>query len=387
MQISTSVLWALGLHLSRIVIVLLLVCVAITAFPKLDAALSQDEISLYSRINDVRSKAGLNPLHLNDLLVKVAQEHSMEMLNSGYFDHTSHVDGSTPYDRVVRSGYYDGYYGMRMVLENIALTGSGVDVDSVMDMWMNSKGHADNILNSYVNDMGVGVALGVYQNMADTALYTAVFAYRASGEGNNLTITASTGASTAFLSTSTESSTILDETASTSTIIPLETTSTGTTQVTTQTFTAVTTVNRQTVTPSTFITTVETSLTQQGNELRIQIVSNSTIRDLAFDSSRRSINFSVNGPYNTEGFCRAVIAKQLLDGIPLVYVDENQVDANITEDTTNYYVYFIYGHSSHSVGIYGSNTIPEFVPYTTLIVLTLVSIMILKRRRQTVIKD
>ena len=83
--------------------------------------------------------AGISLLHLNNLLVKVAREHSIEMLNSSYFDHTSRVDGSAPYDSVVRSGYYPGYSGMQMVLENIALTTPGVNINSVMDMWMNSK--------------------------------------------------------------------------------------------------------------------------------------------------------------------------------------------------------------------------------------------------------
>ena len=319
----------------------------------------------------MRVKAGLSPLHLNDILVKVAQEHSMEMLNSSYFDHTSHVDGSVPYERVVRSGYYDDYYGMRMVLENIALTSSGLNVDSVMGMWMSSKGHADNILNSYVNDVGVGIALGTYQNMEDTALYTAVFAYKASTELGNLTTTI---ASTRDMST--VSSTVMDET------VP---TSTGTAQVTTHTFTTLTTVNIQTASSSTFITTVETSLTQQGNELRLQILSNSTIRDLIYNSERRSINFSVNGPDNTKGFCHVAISKQLLDGTPVIYVDESQVSANITEDTTNYNVYFAYNHSSHNVTIYGSNTIPEFAPYATMIVLILASIVFIERKRH--VKD
>lgn len=156
------------------------------------ATLSPEEINLYEQINEERAKGGLNRLHINDLLTKVAQEHSFEMLKYGYFDHVSQVDGSAPHDRVERIGYYDGYYGMQVVLENIGLTRPGVNVDAIMKAWMNSRDHAENILNIYVNEVGVGIVLGVYNGREDTALYTVVFAYRADAHNDERVLTVTT---------------------------------------------------------------------------------------------------------------------------------------------------------------------------------------------------
>jgi len=87
------------------------------------------------------------------------------------------------------------------------------------------------------------------------------------------------------------------------------TTSTTTIQETTQTVT------------STFTTTIATTITGAGGELKLQVTSNSTITNLAFDSSRRLINFTVSGTEGTRGFCYVLVAKELLDGRPVVLLD------------------------------------------------------------------
>jgi len=139
--------------------------------------LSSYENELFHRINEERARNGLSPLTLDSVLSDVAVAHSLEMLNNGYFDHISAVDGSDPYTRVERSGYYDGYDGMRLVAENLGLTEDGINIPFMFQQWMESPGHRANILNSVVNEVGVGIAQGVYRGTPNAAVYAIVFAY------------------------------------------------------------------------------------------------------------------------------------------------------------------------------------------------------------------
>ncbi|TVL91573.1 sigma-70 family RNA polymerase sigma factor [Streptomyces sp. SAJ15] len=102
-------------------------------------------------VNVERATAGCSPVRRNDLLVTAAQRHSDDMAARDYFDHTS-PDGSDPGDRITAAGYRWRTYG-----ENIAA--GQQTAQSVMDSWMNSPGHRQNILNCDVTEMGVGVNL------------------------------------------------------------------------------------------------------------------------------------------------------------------------------------------------------------------------------------
>jgi uncharacterized protein YkwD len=88
----------------------------------------------------------------NCLLENAAYGHSASMAKNNFFSHTGQ-DGSDPGDRISAAGYNWTTYG-----ENIA-AGSR-DAESVMDQWLTSAGHCDNLMNPSVKDMGVGVANG-----------------------------------------------------------------------------------------------------------------------------------------------------------------------------------------------------------------------------------
>ncbi|WP_087882568.1 sigma-70 family RNA polymerase sigma factor [Streptomyces alboflavus] len=99
-------------------------------------------------VNDERAKAGCRPVKLDDRLSRAAQLHSEDMSENGYFDHTSQ-DGRSFADRATAQGYPSPG------AENIARGQSSPD--SVMQTWMNSQGHRENILNCDLTTMGVGV--------------------------------------------------------------------------------------------------------------------------------------------------------------------------------------------------------------------------------------
>ena len=105
-----------------------------------------------ARTNAERAKAGLAPLAAAPELDRAAQVHAEDMLRRGYFEHES-PEGKTVRERARAEGY-----DWRAIGENIAL--GQLTVDEVMDSWMKSPEHRENILDRDYRDLGVGLALG-----------------------------------------------------------------------------------------------------------------------------------------------------------------------------------------------------------------------------------
>ena len=101
-------------------------------------------------VNAERTKRGLNPLTLDAKLSNTATLKSQDMINKGYFDHTSPTYGS-PFDMMQQFGI-----SYRSAGENIAM--GQRTPQEVMNSWMNSSGHRANILNSSFTTLGVGIA-------------------------------------------------------------------------------------------------------------------------------------------------------------------------------------------------------------------------------------
>ena len=104
------------------------------------------------RLNQERQAQGLSALKLNDQLTAAAQAHTDDMIAQSYFSHTS-LDGRTPADRVTATGYQ-----WRAVGENIAQ--GQYSVTEVMDGWMASPGHRENILTPGFTEVGISLSLG-----------------------------------------------------------------------------------------------------------------------------------------------------------------------------------------------------------------------------------
>lgn len=99
-------------------------------------------------VNTERAKSGCDPLRVDGNLAQAAQEHSSDMADRDYFDHTT-PEGLTFADRIVNSGY------PTPGAENIAV--GQRDAKQVMQGWMNSDGHRANILNCDLKSIGVGL--------------------------------------------------------------------------------------------------------------------------------------------------------------------------------------------------------------------------------------
>ncbi|MGI8313587.1 CAP domain-containing protein [Halobacillus mangrovi] len=115
--------------------------------------LEEQSPSVYERtvvelVNEERKKQGLAPLEMHERLSDLAREKSQDMADKQYFSHTSPTYGS-PFDMM---NQFDFNY--RAAGENIA-AGQRTP-EEVVEGWMNSKGHRENILNDAFTHIGVG---------------------------------------------------------------------------------------------------------------------------------------------------------------------------------------------------------------------------------------
>ncbi len=100
-------------------------------------------------VNAHRAAASCPALRADDQLARAATLHAQDMVDQGYFSHTS-LDGRTFGDRVTAQGY------ARPGGENIAA--GQQTAQAVVDAWMASEGHRANILNCDFTAMGLGRA-------------------------------------------------------------------------------------------------------------------------------------------------------------------------------------------------------------------------------------
>lgn len=151
-----------------------------------------------SLINQERASRNLATLSLHPLLSQVAKDYSREMMEHGFLSHISQVDGSTLWDRIRRSGYYDDYHGQIVILENIALISGPAKATAAHEGFMNSDGHRENLLSSDVNEVGFGITEGIFRSVF-SAIYVEVFAYHARTQQITLSTNVSPTAATVQL--------------------------------------------------------------------------------------------------------------------------------------------------------------------------------------------
>ena len=114
------------------------------------------EAAVVEMTNDIRRRNGLPVLLEDGICRDAARGHSADMLNRNYFSHTD-PEGRTLKERLPAN------LATRQWGENI-WTGSGYDprqvhylAQMIMDGWMKSPGHRENILTPGYTHLGVGV--------------------------------------------------------------------------------------------------------------------------------------------------------------------------------------------------------------------------------------
>lgn len=125
-----------------------------TGVPTPPAPVVQSEVQqVLDLVNAERTSRGLIPVKLSAQLATAAQAHTQRQAEDGAIFHTDPRDGSSPGDRISRTGYRFSTWG-----ENVA-AGQRTPA-AVMQGWMNSSGHCRNILNPAFTELGVGYVSG-----------------------------------------------------------------------------------------------------------------------------------------------------------------------------------------------------------------------------------
>jgi uncharacterized protein YkwD len=112
-------------------------------------------------VNDVRARgarcgehsfAPAPPVRLSETLASVAFGHAADMAKHDYFEHED-LAGHSPADRVRAVGYRE-----KLVGENIAY--GPKSPEEVVQGWLESPGHCENIMNPRFAEMGIAYAAG-----------------------------------------------------------------------------------------------------------------------------------------------------------------------------------------------------------------------------------
>ncbi|MCX7996229.1 MAG: CAP domain-containing protein [Patescibacteria group bacterium] len=121
---------------------------------------------LFALTNQQRQSVGLTPLKYNEKLSIAARKKAEDMFARNYWAHYG-PDGTTPWSFILESGYKYEYAG-----ENLAK--NFMFSDGVVDAWMESPTHRENILRKEYTEVGFAVVDGML-NGEETTLVVQMF--------------------------------------------------------------------------------------------------------------------------------------------------------------------------------------------------------------------
>jgi len=130
---------------------------------------------LFQLTNEQREKNNLPVLTYNEKLSSAAAKKAADMYKKDYWSHYA-PDGATPWDFILGEGYQYEYAG-----ENLAK--NFLFSQGVIEAWMNSPTHKENILRKDYAEVGYAIVNGVLKG-EETTLVVQMF-----GKPTNYTIT------------------------------------------------------------------------------------------------------------------------------------------------------------------------------------------------------
>lgn len=127
---------------------------------------------LLTGTNQARTQLNKRAFTINSDLMNAAQMRAEDMAKEHYFSHTA-PDGTVAWDYFKKVGYPYEIAG-----ENLAITNQSAD--SVIQGWLNSPTHRDNLLSENYTDIGIGMTnFGDYEGHKDTFVIVAFYGKRA----------------------------------------------------------------------------------------------------------------------------------------------------------------------------------------------------------------
>ncbi len=118
------------------------------------------EAWIFQFTNEIRQRHGFAPLSSDETLNALARAYCEDMLRRRFFSHST-PEGAAPKDRIIPA-----YPGTIYRLGENIWKGFNQDLNDpprlarfIVDHWMSSPGHRDNILGPYFTHVGLGVAV------------------------------------------------------------------------------------------------------------------------------------------------------------------------------------------------------------------------------------
>ncbi len=130
------------------------------------------EAELHAQVLAVRGKNRLIPLIRRADLDSVARDHAADMAARGYLNHVS-PEGANPVDRFRRAGVL----GFTLAAENIGKTNRPHPTREIIDGWIASPAHRENLETPPFNATGIGVARAGDGSFIFTQIYATFPAY------------------------------------------------------------------------------------------------------------------------------------------------------------------------------------------------------------------
>lgn len=124
-----------------------------------------DAAKIITEVNDERVARGLTPLAQNRMLDNASLQKAISLSKIQSLIHTKSQDG------VAWSFINDAGYLYEIAGENLAVNFQ--NEEEIVDHWMNSPSHRENILRPDFADVGVAVAQGKYEG--ETADYVVMY--------------------------------------------------------------------------------------------------------------------------------------------------------------------------------------------------------------------
>jgi uncharacterized protein YkwD len=108
---------------------------------------------VWDGVNARRTRGGLAPVAADARLTRAAMDYAVLMSETGWFSHTG-PDGSSFVDRIVAAGFpFEGQVG-----EILAMGTNGWPAPEVVQAWMDSPGHRDQIMTGAYTVAGLACA-------------------------------------------------------------------------------------------------------------------------------------------------------------------------------------------------------------------------------------
>lgn len=122
-----------------------------------DSFRAQLERRIHEEVNARRREAGVAEVGYGDELAAAAREHSEDMVERGYFSHTAPGDDGFA-DHYRDEGVDCSALGENILYRSLRSDDVGAVAATVVEQWMNSSGHRENILRASWSVEGIGVA-------------------------------------------------------------------------------------------------------------------------------------------------------------------------------------------------------------------------------------